>query len=164
MPRVARARRSVTEIAAEVVCSYVASNAVPASQLPSMLCDIYAALQGLSGGRQHVPSESDGDRPTPAEIRKSVRPDALISFIDGRPYKILKRHLAAHGLDPQSYRTRFGLGEDYPMVAPNYAAHRSVLAKAIGLGLPHTAGRSSPASTRGGAAATPTDRGAKTRN
>jgi predicted transcriptional regulator len=61
-------------------------------------------------------------------------PDGVVSFLDGKTYKTLKRHLGTHGLDPVSYRQRFGLPADYPMVSPNYAAQRSALAKSIGLG------------------------------
>ncbi|MGW8788651.1 MucR family transcriptional regulator [Heyndrickxia sporothermodurans] len=68
----------------------------------------------------------------------SERPNLIVSFIDGKTYKTLKRHLSANGLDPQSYRVRFGLPSDYPMVAPSYAAQRSALAKAIGLGVSGT--------------------------
>ncbi|MCP1557927.1 UNVERIFIED_ORG: putative transcriptional regulator [Methylobacterium sp. SuP10 SLI 274] len=70
------------------------------------------------------------------QVRKSITPDALISFIDGKPYKTLKRHLSAHGLDPYSYCQRYGLPNDYPMVAAAYAARRSELAKSIGLRRP----------------------------
>ena len=69
-----------------------------------------------------------------ATIRRSITPDALISFIDGQPYRMLKRHLTTHGLTPQRYRQRYSLPADYPMTAPNYSAARSELAKALGLG------------------------------
>lgn len=65
-----------------------------------------------------------------------ARADGLVSFLDGKTYKTLKRHLTSHGLEPRAYRERFGLPADYPMVAPNYAAQRSALAKQIGLGRP----------------------------
>ena len=78
----------------------------------------------------------DVEKPSPAQIRKSVRPDGIVSFIDGKTYKTLKRHLTSHGLDPRSYRERYGLPADYPMVAPSYAEKRSQLAKQIGLGVP----------------------------
>ncbi|TXN57906.1 MucR family transcriptional regulator, partial [Methylobacterium sp. WL18] len=76
------------------------------------------------------------DKPSAAQIRKSVQHDGIVSFIDGKTYKTLKRHLTANGLSPQSYRERYGLPTDYPMVAPSYAEQRSALAKAIGLGQP----------------------------
>ena len=74
------------------------------------------------------------EKPTPAQIRKSVQHDGIVSFIDGKTYKTLKQHLTANGLSPESYRERYGLPADYPMTAPGYAAQRSALAKAIGLG------------------------------
>ncbi|WP_342112290.1 MucR family transcriptional regulator [Methylobacterium sp. SI9] len=80
--------------------------------------------------------EADSEKPSTDQIRKSVRPDGLVSFIDGKAYKTLKRHLTSHGLDPRAYRDRYGLPGDYPMVAPAYAKQRSALAKAIGLGRP----------------------------
>ena len=89
-------------------------------------------------------SAENADKPTPAQIRKSVRPEGIVSFIDGKTYKTLKRHLTKHGLNPQSYRDRYGLPGDYPMVAPSYAAQRSALAKAIGLGRPGAAVESAP--------------------
>jgi predicted transcriptional regulator len=73
---------------------------------------------------------------TPARIRKSITPDALISFFDGKPYKTLKRHLAVHGLTPRSYCERYGQPAGYPMTAPNYSAQRAGLAKGFGLGQP----------------------------
>ena len=76
------------------------------------------------------------ERPTAAQIRKSITPDALTSFVDGKRYKTLKRHLSKHGLDPHSYRAKFGLPTDYPMVSPSYSEARSALAKNIGLGRP----------------------------
>jgi predicted transcriptional regulator len=76
------------------------------------------------------------EKPTAAQIRKSISDEGIVSFIDGKPYKTLKRHLTKHGLTPQAYRQRYGLPADYPMVAPGYAAQRSALAKEIGLGRP----------------------------
>ena len=78
--------------------------------------------------------ERTGGSPTPSMIRRSVRPDALISFEDGKPYKTLRRHLAARGLTPQHYRDKWGLPADYPMVAANYRAVRAALAKRARLG------------------------------
>ena len=63
-----------------------------------------------------------------------MTPDALISFEDNKPYKTLRRHLATHGLSPEQYREKWGLPRDYPMVAPNYSAARSQMAKQLGLG------------------------------
>jgi predicted transcriptional regulator len=125
-------------VAAELVSAYVSNNSVPAGDLPQLITSTYAAICGLQTGS--VPGASAADveieRPSAAQIRKSIRDDGIVSFLDGKAYKTLKRHLSAHGLHPQSYRERFGLPSDYPMVAPSYAATRSALAKAIGLGRP----------------------------
>lgn len=119
------------DLTAELIAAYVTNNTVPARDLADLIISVHAALAGL-GGSASV--EEEVQKPTPAQIRKSVTPDALISFVDGHSYKSLKRHLGTHGLTPDSYRARYGLPSDYPMTAPNYAAHRSALAKQIGLG------------------------------
>lgn len=125
----------LVSISARIVGAYVARNPVPAAALPGLIGSVHAALVALGNGTVEA-SPDTFDAPSAAAIRKSVTPDALVSFIDGGRYKTLKRHLTAHGLDPRSYRERFGLPEDYPMVAPNYAQRRSDLAKSIGLGRP----------------------------
>jgi predicted transcriptional regulator len=113
----------------------VSNNSLPVAELPTLIASVHAALSGLTSGTSQAPAE-EVEKPTPSQIRKSITPGGLISFIDGKPYKTLKRHLAAHGLDPHSYRERYGLPRDYPMVAANYAAQRADLARAIGLGRP----------------------------
>ncbi|GJE29272.1 MucR family transcriptional regulator [Methylobacterium organophilum] len=124
-------------LAGDIVSAYVSNNSMPAAELPALILNIHSALLGLAGPAAPAPVAAEAvEKPSPAQIRKSVTPDAIISFIDGKPYKTLKRHLGTHGLDPYSYRQKFGLPSDYPMVAPNYAAQRSALAKSIGLGRP----------------------------
>lgn len=119
----------------DIVSAYVSNNNVPVTELPALIASVYAALTGLrQGAGSDAAAEPEVAKPTPAQIRKSIRPDALISFIDGKPYKTLKRHLTGHGLTPDSYRVQFGLPSDYPMVAPSYSAQRSALAKNLGLG------------------------------
>lgn len=124
------------ELAAEIVAAFVKNNSVSPSELPKLLTSIYVALSDIATGHSaSAPAtEPTVEKATPAQIRKSITPDALISFVDGKPYKTLKRHLGKHGLDPNSYRQRYGLPSDYPMVASSYAAQRSALAKSIGLG------------------------------
>ncbi|WP_449409764.1 MucR family transcriptional regulator [Methylobacterium komagatae] len=95
---------------------------------------VHASLVGLAAP---VPAEPAPELPTAAELRKSVRPDALTSFHDGRPYKTLKRHPAVNGMAPERYRARFGLPADYPMTTPSYSTRRSELAKQRGLGVQH---------------------------
>ncbi|MGH1573052.1 MucR family transcriptional regulator [Methylobacterium sp. P31] len=128
------------ELAGDIVAAYVSNNPVPASELPALIARVHGAISGLVSGALTAESgpaaQSDVEKPGPAQIRKSVRHDGIVSFIDGKTYKTLKRHLTSHGLDPRSYRERYGLPADYPMVAPSYAEQRSALAKAIGLGQP----------------------------
>jgi predicted transcriptional regulator len=132
-----RGSRGAIDLASGIAAAYVSNNAVPTAELPKLIASIHTALTDLGNGASAAQQPADVvETPNAGEIRKSVRPDAIVSFIDGRSYKTLKRHLSAHGLDPRSYRERYGLPADYPMVAPNYAATRSALAKAIGLGRP----------------------------
>jgi predicted transcriptional regulator len=126
-----------TDLVSKLVTAYVSNNSVPAPDLPSLIRSIHASVVELTSGARsaQIPVEQV-EKPTAAKIRKSVGSDGIVSFIDGRPYKVLKRHLTTHGLDPRRYRERFGLPADYPMVAPSYAARRSEIAKEIGLGTP----------------------------
>ena len=128
------AEQTAILLTSEIVSAYVARNPVPVSGAPDLIRSVHASLFGLAAP---VPAEPAPKLPTAAEIKKSVRPDALISFLDGRPYKTLKRHLTVNGMTPESYRARFGLPADYPMTAPSYSARRSELAKQIGLGVQH---------------------------
>ncbi|WP_407523548.1 MucR family transcriptional regulator [Methylobacterium oryzisoli] len=120
----------LTTLTAGVVSAYVSKNSVPISELATLLNLVHDALRGLG-----APPASEPVKLTPAvPIKKSITPDYLISLEDGRQYKSLKRHLTTRGLTPQEYRQKWGLPQDYPMVAANYAAQRSELAKSIGLG------------------------------
>src|SRR4051812_48694412 len=110
------------DLAAEIVSAYVANNPVPVAELAALIGNVHTALNGLATGTAPTSAPAEVEKATPSQIRKSITPDALISFIDGKPYKTLKRHLSAHGLDAYSYRARYGLPADYPMVATNYAA------------------------------------------
>lgn len=119
------------ELTTEIVSAYVSKNPIPAGQLPDLISSVHASL----GGLLKPPEPAAPERPEPAvPVKKSITPDHLISLEDGGRYKSLKRHLAGRGLTPQQYRLKWGLPPDYPMVAPNYAARRSELAKAAGLG------------------------------
>jgi predicted transcriptional regulator len=114
------------------VSAYVSNNSVSVSELPGLIASVHATLTGMANGP--VSTEPEVEKPTPSQIRKSITPDALISFIDGKPYKTLKRHLTKHGLDLHSYRARYGLPADYPTTAASYSAQRSELARSLGLG------------------------------
>ncbi|GJE15198.1 MucR family transcriptional regulator [Methylobacterium longum] len=126
----------LAELTREIVSAYVMKNSVPAAELPKLIKSIHAALTTLQPSAPVATPEADVEKPTPAQIRKSVQHDGIVSFVDGKAYKTLKRHLTSHSLDPKSYRDRYGLPADYPMVAPSYAERRSALAKVIGLGRP----------------------------
>ncbi|RUP15263.1 MAG: MucR family transcriptional regulator [Methylobacterium sp.] len=129
----------MTKLTAKIVSAYVSKNAVPVGELPALVRSTYAALSGLNSLAWRLAAKAQHpslkyQMPSAAQIRCSVRPDGLVSFIDCKIYKTLKRHLAAHGLHPKSYRERYGLPPNYPMVAHNYAELRSQIAKSIGLG------------------------------
>ena len=122
------------ELAADIVSAYVSNNSVPVGELGNLLSSVHAALSGIAGGEAAAPKEEPIEKPSPAQIRKSITHDGLVSFVDGKTYKTLKRHLTGAGLDPASYRQRYGLPSDYPMTAPSYSEQRSALAKSLGLG------------------------------
>ena len=114
----------------EIVAAHVANNTVAVSDLPQLINEVYKTLCSV-GSAPAAPA-----RPQPAvPVKKSVHPDYIICLEDGKKLKMLKRHLkTAYNMTPEEYRERWGLPADYPMVAPNYAQHRSTLAKKIGLG------------------------------
>jgi predicted transcriptional regulator len=120
----------VLGLTAQIVSAHVSNNSVTTEALPGLIQDVYRTLAGV--GREAAAPE----RPEPAvPVKKSVFPDHIICLEDGKKLKMLKRHLkTAYNMTPEQYRERWGLGSDYPMVAPNYARHRSSLAKKIGLG------------------------------
>ncbi len=118
------------ELAADIVSAFVSNNSVPAADLPALIGSVHAALQNVSNPvRQETPTFEPA-----VPVKKSITAEALISLIDGKKYKSLKRHLNKHGLTPEQYRIRYNLPVDYPMVASAYAARRSELARAAGLG------------------------------
>src|SRR5262249_2682556 len=117
-------------LVADIVAAHLSNNQVPAAELSTLIRDIHAALVDAAAGKGPVTI------PEPkVPVKKSVFPDRLICIDCGVEMKMLKRHLRTeHDLSPEAYRTRWGLPADYPLVAANYAKHRSKLAKAIGLG------------------------------
>ena len=125
-------QESLIETTAKIVAAYVANNRLMASDLPSLINAVFQTVAGVNGvGGVHA-----GEPLKPVvSIKRSVTDDYLICLEDGKKFKSLKRHLrTSYGLSPEQYRAKWGLPPDYPMVAPAYAAQRSKLAKAIGLG------------------------------
>ena len=114
----------------DIVAAHVSNNSVAVSDLPLIISSVHGALAGLSG------QAAEQARPDPAvPIKSSIKPDYVVCLEDGKKLKMLKRHLMTHyGMTPEDYRAKWGLPNDYPMVAPNYAEKRRQLAKAIGLG------------------------------
>jgi predicted transcriptional regulator len=120
------------ELTAEIVSAYVSNNTVPASDIPALISQVHAALSRVSG----KPGDGATEPLKPAvSLKKSVTPEYIVCLEDGKKFKSLKRHLRTqYNMTPEQYREKWGLGPDYPMVAPNYAAARSQLAKQMGLG------------------------------
>lgn len=121
----------IKALTAGVVAAYVGNNTVAAADLPDLIRSIYLALIGTGSALPAAP-----DRPQPAvPVKKSVTPGAITCLECGKGFKMLKRHLGAdHGITVEGYRAKWSLPNDYPVVAPSYAARRSQLAKVIGLG------------------------------
>ena len=128
----ASADNDLIDLSTEIVSAYVSHNALSLSDLPKLIADVHTALQGLKGNRTPEPAE---ELKPAVPVRKSIAADYLVCLEDGKKFKSLKRHLRTHyDLSPEEYREKWGLPADYPMVAPNYSATRSRLAKDNGLG------------------------------
>ena len=125
-------------LTADIVAAHVSNNSVPTAEVGALIQSVYSALSQVGAGTP----EPQAEKPKGAvSARASIKPDYLISMIDGKQYKMLRRHISQHGYTPESYREAFGLARDYPMVAANYAEQRRALAHKIGLGRkPRTGG------------------------
>jgi len=122
----------LAEITADVVSAYVTRNKVPASELPGLITSVHNTFSRLAG-REIVNPEITQSPAVP--ISRSVTENHLVCLEDGMEFKSLKRHLKSHhNLSPEQYREKWGLPDDYPMVAPSYSLKRSKLAREIGLG------------------------------
>jgi len=119
-------------LTAEIVSAYVSNNTVAAGDIPGLISQVHAALSRVSNGVADIPAEA----PKPAvSLKRSVTPEYIVCLEDGKKFKSLKRHLRTqYNMTPEQYREKWSLPADYPMVAPNYAAARSELAKQMGLG------------------------------
>ncbi len=118
-------------LTADIVSAHVSNNSVAVNDLPQLIQNVHGALSGL-GGQAQQPEAKPEPR---VSIRSSIKPDYIVCLEDGKKLKMLKRHLMTHyQMTPDDYRQKWGLNSDYPMVAPNYAEQRRMLAKKIGLG------------------------------
>jgi predicted transcriptional regulator len=123
---------NLAELTATIVASFVESNKIAGADLPALIKSVYGALSGVGQPAEDQPETVA--KPTAAQIRKSITPDGIVNFEDGKIYKSMRRTLALQGLTPAAYREKWGLPKGYPIVAPNYSATRSAMAKSIGLG------------------------------
>jgi predicted transcriptional regulator len=119
---------------ARIVTAYVGGNAIAPAELSGLIQSTHAALAALTRAAQPAAEPAPNLHKSAAAIRQSIRPGHLVSFIDGKPYRMLRRHLRTNGMTPEEYRARFGLPVNYPMVAADYAEQRRALAVSIGLG------------------------------
>jgi predicted transcriptional regulator len=120
------------ELTASIVSAYMSNNSVPSAEIPGLISQVYSALKRVSGGQAAAAAEPL--KPA-VPIKRSVTAEHIVCLEDGLKFKSLKRHLRTrYGINPDQYREKWSLPPDYPMVAPNYAAARSQLAKQMGLG------------------------------
>ncbi|WP_210245097.1 MucR family transcriptional regulator [Methylobacterium haplocladii] len=117
------------DLTAKIISAYVMKNHASPSEMLTLIHAVHVTISSIEAGRDRGHEWAKLKR-----VQESITPNALISFVDGKPYKSLKRHLASLGFDPESYREQYALPDDYPMVAPHYAARRSQIARASGLG------------------------------
>ena len=123
---------SYIQLTADIVSAYVSHNTVASAEIPNLIAQVYSALMRISSGQVAPPAEPL--KPAVA-VKRSVTPEYIVCLEDGKKFKSLKRHLRTqYGITPEQYREKWGLPPDYPMVAPNYAAARTQLAKQMGLG------------------------------
>ena len=125
-------RPDYVALTAEIVSAYVSNNTVSAADIPALIAQVHGALSRVSNGAADAAAET----PKPAiSLKRSVTPEYIVCLEDGKKFKSLKRHLRTqYNMTPEQYREKWSLPPDYPMVAPNYAAARSELAKQMGLG------------------------------
>lgn len=123
------------KIVGEIAAAYFGNSHVTPTEIATVISQIASSIAAVGAPASEAPAETPAQsKLTPAQIRRSITRDAIISFEDNKPYKTMRRHLASRGMTPDDYRTKWGLPRDYPMVAPSYSEARSNLAKERGLG------------------------------
>ena len=125
---------NLVSLTSDLVSAYLTNNHVQVGDLPGLIYGVHTKLTELAGTDSKSSEPEPVRKLTPAEIKRSILPDHLLSFEDGKPYKTLRRHLTLRGLSPEEYRAKWGLPSNYPMTSANYSAQRSKLAQSIGLG------------------------------
>jgi predicted transcriptional regulator len=124
-------QETLITLTADIVAAHVSNNSVAVSDLPVLISNVHGALSALGG----APAAPAVKQEPAVSIRSSIKPDYIVCLEDGKKLKMLKRHLMTHyRMTPDDYRAKWGLSADYPMVAPNYAETRRMLAVKIGLG------------------------------
>ena len=124
---------AILELTSKIVSAYVSKNNLSVADLPGLIGSVRQALVSLT--QPQAAAEAPAELKPAVAIKKSVTPDYIVCLEDGKKLKMLKRHLSSsYGMTPDEYRAKWGLGSDYPMVAPNYAKSRSDLALKLGLG------------------------------
>jgi predicted transcriptional regulator len=137
---------NLTELTVDLLSAFVSNNNIRSEDLPGLISSTHAALAALDSSETPTEEEPQEEWTPAVSARKSLGSrEHIISMIDGKPYKTLRRHLSTHGLTPEDYRARYSLPASYPMVAPAYSEHRREMAKKIGLG------RKAGGASRGGA-------------
>lgn len=153
---------NTVELATELTIAWLSNpnTRTSADDVPAFLQSMHAAVGKLASPEAAEPEQGTQEHTPAVSVRKSLASrDHIISLIDGKPYRTLRRHLSTHGLTPDDYRQRYGLRPDYPMVAPSYSESRSAMAKTIGLGrkagqkVERAAGDAAKTVRRGGKAA-----------
>lgn len=129
-------KTNLTELTVDLLAAFVSNNSVRSEDLPGLITSTHAALASIDKAETPEPEAPPAETFTPAvTARKSLGSrEHILSMIDGKPYKSLKRHLAGHGLTPDQYRERYSLPASYPMVAPAYSEARREVAKRLGFG------------------------------
>ena len=123
------------KIVGEIAAAYFGNSHVTPGEIATVISQIASSIAAVGATTPEAPAEApEQSKLTPAQIRRSITREAIISFEDNKPYKTMRRHLASRGLTPDEYRSKWGLPRDYPMVAPSYSEARSNLAKERGLG------------------------------
>lgn len=123
---------SLLDMTVGIVANYLSNNNLAPERIGDLISSTHAALANV--GQPEPEAVEIYAHASAGQIRKSIADEGLVSFLDGRTYKSLKRHLSSNGITPGEYRDRYGLPSTYPMVSPAYSARRSELAKSIGLG------------------------------